>query len=169
MTVETSFAVAMPLLCVVLLFCFLAVWWRRRQRVQRQDPQHSLPAPEAGPVEAELIAMRAAIEALPVRQQACESDVAGECAVCLASFVEGEEIKRLPCSHQFHSTCIDEWLLRSFSRTSMPPPCPLCKAPVAAPEPAASEGKRVETVLRNPADGQGVQIHISQAAHTARV
>lgn len=34
-----------------------------------------------------------------------------ECAICIADFVESEEVRVLPCSHRFHPACIDPWLL----------------------------------------------------------
>ncbi|XP_031103611.1 RING-H2 finger protein ATL8-like [Ipomoea triloba] len=44
-----------------------------------------------------------------------------ECAICLAEFVGGDEIRILPqCGHGFHVACIDTWL-RSHSS------CPSCR------------------------------------------
>ncbi|KAG0046986.1 E3 ubiquitin-protein ligase rnf13 [Gryganskiella cystojenkinii] len=43
------------------------------------------------------------------------------CAVCLEEFASGEEIRTLPCHHEFHCECIDPWLTRKSST------CPLCK------------------------------------------
>jgi len=46
-----------------------------------------------------------------------------QCMVCLSNFVDGEEVRMLPCSHVFHAPCIDEWLRRCTD-------CPICKANV---------------------------------------
>ncbi|XP_030621476.1 RING finger protein 148 [Chanos chanos] len=42
------------------------------------------------------------------------------CAVCIESFRHGDVVTVLPCSHLFHKTCIEPWLLEH--RT-----CPMCK------------------------------------------
>ncbi|XP_006663191.1 E3 ubiquitin-protein ligase SIRP1-like [Oryza brachyantha] len=42
------------------------------------------------------------------------------CAVCLEDFEEGERLKRMPCSHGFHASCISDWL--RLSRL-----CPHCR------------------------------------------
>lgn len=44
-----------------------------------------------------------------------------DCAICLAEFAAGEEIRVLPhCGHGFHVACIDTWLLSHAS-------CPSCR------------------------------------------
>lgn len=46
------------------------------------------------------------------------------CAICLSEFSEGDVLRKLPCNHcQFHSDCIDKWLLRIKK-------CPLCMGDV---------------------------------------
>uniref|UniRef100_A0A7C9A688 RING-type E3 ubiquitin transferase n=1 Tax=Opuntia streptacantha TaxID=393608 RepID=A0A7C9A688_OPUST len=51
-----------------------------------------------------------------------------DCAVCLAEFEGGEELRILPkCNHAFHVPCIDTWLKSHIN-------CPLCRAPVVAPD-----------------------------------
>lgn len=51
------------------------------------------------------------------------SEAQAQCMVCLSDFASGEEVRRLPCTHVFHATCIDEWLRRCMD-------CPICKASV---------------------------------------
>ncbi|KAH7282336.1 hypothetical protein KP509_35G025600 [Ceratopteris richardii] len=43
------------------------------------------------------------------------------CAICLEDYKQGERLRILPCRHEFHISCIDEWLKnrRCF--------CPICK------------------------------------------
>lgn len=46
---------------------------------------------------------------------ACETE---ECSICVDDL--NTRITRLPCSHVFHSKCIDKWFIRNSS-------CPLCR------------------------------------------
>mmetsp|Transcript_33999 Transcript_33999/g.39986 ORF Transcript_33999/g.39986 Transcript_33999/m.39986 type:complete len:216 (+) Transcript_33999:380-1027(+) len=45
------------------------------------------------------------------------------CSICLGRFQHGDNINILPCFHQFHASCIGEWLTK-WNGT-----CPLCKEP----------------------------------------
>eukprot|EP00746_Dinoflagellata_sp_MGD_P142604 gnl/MRDRNA2_/MRDRNA2_75538_c0_seq1.p2 gnl/MRDRNA2_/MRDRNA2_75538_c0~~gnl/MRDRNA2_/MRDRNA2_75538_c0_seq1.p2 ORF type:complete len:112 (-),score=9.39 gnl/MRDRNA2_/MRDRNA2_75538_c0_seq1:19-354(-) len=46
------------------------------------------------------------------------------CPLCLESVHGGDEMRVLPCHHNFHKVCVDGWLAR-YHRT-----CPLCRADV---------------------------------------
>ena len=49
------------------------------------------------------------------------TEAASECAICLAEYTRGDEIKVLPqCRHVFHVHCIDTWLGSHSS-------CPTCR------------------------------------------
>ncbi|GAA0138311.1 hypothetical protein LIER_00079 [Lithospermum erythrorhizon] len=45
------------------------------------------------------------------------------CCICLAKYVNNDELKELLCSHFFHKECVDKWLKINAT-------CPLCKAEV---------------------------------------
>mmetsp|Transcript_611 Transcript_611/g.1825 ORF Transcript_611/g.1825 Transcript_611/m.1825 type:complete len:424 (+) Transcript_611:1632-2903(+) len=75
------------------------------------------------------------------KPDALDTDSEGlpSCAVCLCAYEEGEMMRRLPCNHEFHMKCIDQWLTQ---RTT----CPMCRValvsethPPTAPALAATE------------------------------
>jgi hypothetical protein len=45
------------------------------------------------------------------------------CMICLGEFQIADEVRRLPCRHIFHASCVNEWLRRCTD-------CPICKANV---------------------------------------
>ncbi|GAB4854174.1 hypothetical protein Ancab_022759 [Ancistrocladus abbreviatus] len=55
-----------------------------------------------------------------------ERVISGEdavCCICLAKYVNNDELRELPCSHLFHKECVDKWLKINAL-------CPLCKSEV---------------------------------------
>lgn len=46
-----------------------------------------------------------------------------QCTICLASYAEKDQVRRLPCKHHFHMECIDEWF-------GIDEVCSLCKRPI---------------------------------------
>ena len=48
------------------------------------------------------------------------SEEDAECCICLSSYEDGVELREIPCSHHFHSACINKWLRINAT-------CPLCK------------------------------------------
>lgn len=52
-----------------------------------------------------------------------ERAISGEdaaCCICLTKYVDDDDLRELPCSHFFHTECVDKWLKINAS-------CPLCK------------------------------------------
>ncbi|XP_042498294.1 E3 ubiquitin-protein ligase At1g63170-like isoform X2 [Macadamia integrifolia] len=74
-----------------------------------------------------------------------ERKISGEdavCCICLAKYADNDELRELPCSHFFHTDCVDKWLKINAL-------CPLCKCEVsetsgASPSAANSNRRQVE-------------------------
>ncbi|XP_076455339.1 uncharacterized protein LOC143289956 isoform X2 [Babylonia areolata] len=50
-----------------------------------------------------------------------------QCQICLVDFENGDCLRCIPCKHDFHKDCIDEWLKRNAT-------CPICRQDIR-PEP----------------------------------
>lgn len=51
------------------------------------------------------------------------NDQSEECSVCLSTFENGEELRKLKqCNHSFHKHCLDTWFRHDHTS------CPLCRA-----------------------------------------
>jgi Ring finger domain len=60
-----------------------------------------------------------------------EHDGDESCVICLSTYQPAELVKTLPCAHNFHRSCIDQWLVVDRS-------CPMCKRDVDQRQPRAS-------------------------------
>lgn len=49
-----------------------------------------------------------------------EDEEGPSCAICMQEYKEGDELRVLPCRHEFHTQCVDKWL-------PMKKICPLCR------------------------------------------
>ncbi|KAK4402387.1 E3 ubiquitin-protein ligase SIS3 [Sesamum angolense] len=68
-------------------------------------------------------AVEALIQELPkFRLKAVPTDCS-ECPICLEEFYVGNEVRGLPCAHNFHVECIDKWLRLNVK-------CPRCRCSV---------------------------------------
>ncbi|CAG8720518.1 390_t:CDS:2, partial [Funneliformis mosseae] len=50
-----------------------------------------------------------------------------DCSICLEEYVDEDELRILPCKHEFHIECIDNWL------TTRKKFCPNCKRDICSP------------------------------------
>jgi hypothetical protein len=80
-----------------IMMIFIYISWRVRQRQRRQKD----------------LAPQNVVTNLPVkifRQVERKENEPEECAICLEDYVDGEELRILPCRHEFHVGCVDAWL-----------------------------------------------------------
>ncbi|KAH6610163.1 ring finger domain-containing [Trichoderma cornu-damae] len=95
-----------------------------------EDARHEAAAAAAGGDETNDAAAAAAAGS-HVAAEASHNPVGNVgCSICTEDFTEGEDMRVLPCNHQFHPNCIDPWLI-NISGT-----CPLCRLDL---RPEASE------------------------------
>lgn len=75
----------------------------------------------------------AEVAALPTRTYGGSAESSGGeknfCAVCQEAFKEQERLLRLPCLHEYHYMCLDDYLC-----TADRPLCPVCRHPVSVTE-----------------------------------
>lgn len=80
-------------------------------------------------------ASKEAVESLPSIPITTEHVVKGfSCPICQAEFKIGELVKKLPCDHMFHKSCILPWLNKTNS-------CPMCRHELPTDDPKYEEIK----------------------------
>ncbi|XP_073135373.1 RING-H2 finger protein ATL80 [Henckelia pumila] len=114
-------ALLCALICVLgLVAVARCTWIRRITGGASSAPTSAPPVPAA----ANKGLKKKVLKALPKHTYGEDKEQAeklSDCAICLAEFAAGEEIRVLPqCGHAFHVACIDTWLGSHSS-------CPSCR------------------------------------------
>lgn len=98
------------LLVVVLspavMMLFIYTTWRMRQRQQRKEDL----APTDFVTKLPLRTFKAKQSDKATTDDSSDDDRHAECAICLEDYVDGDNLRVLPCKHEFHASCIDAWL-----------------------------------------------------------
>uniref|UniRef100_A0A7N0V0P1 RING-type domain-containing protein n=1 Tax=Kalanchoe fedtschenkoi TaxID=63787 RepID=A0A7N0V0P1_KALFE len=64
------------------------------------------------------------IQTLKFEPDTYRSIADAQCAICLGMYLGKEVLRIMPqCGHDFHLSCIDEWLMKN-------PTCPVCRLPL---------------------------------------
>lgn len=134
-------ALLCALICVVGLALVARCAWLRRSS---SDPSPPPPPPNKG-------LKKKVLRSLPKLSYDGAVAVAGgrlaDCPICLAEFVEGDEIRILPpCGHGFHVGCVDTWLGSHSS-------CPSCRRVLVVAPAAPSWCSRCGASSAAAADG----------------
>lgn len=66
------------------------------------------------------------INTLPTRDF-CKIDQLKTCSICITEYTESSKIRILPCGHEYHDECIDQWLSENDS-------CPICRNRILHPD-----------------------------------
>ncbi|KZV56559.1 protein binding protein [Dorcoceras hygrometricum] len=93
----------------------------QEMRGMGQDAAAYQPGPYLNPSQRE--AVEALIQELPKFMLKAVPTDCSECPICLEEFHFGVEVRGLPCAHNFHVECIDEWLRLNVK-------CPRCRCSV---------------------------------------
>jgi hypothetical protein len=65
------------------------------------------------------------------KKRAAEEDVGQECAVCMDCFEAKQWLRKLPCGHVYHDTCVCKWFEEHVH-------CPLCRFDCVQNKPAGA-------------------------------
>ncbi|KAJ5655309.1 hypothetical protein N7507_007259, partial [Penicillium longicatenatum] len=84
------------------------------------------------------------------------------CPICTDDFIKGQDLRVLPCQHQFHPECIDPWLV-NVSGT-----CPLCRIDLNPPktEENAEQDENAEHPEETPAEEAGTSTDATTHRHS---
>ncbi|GER38524.1 RING finger protein [Striga asiatica] len=93
----------------------------QEMRVMGQDAAAYHPGLYLTPAQRE--AVEALIQELPKFMMKAVPTDCSECPICLEEFRVGNEVRGLPCAHNFHVECIDQWLRLNVK-------CPRCRCSV---------------------------------------
>ncbi|OBT90934.1 hypothetical protein VE02_00194 [Pseudogymnoascus sp. 03VT05] len=117
------------------------------------------PEQDADPVEADIATSPKSNEVGSTSQPNPETpDEHLGCSICTEDFTKGEDVRVLPCNHQYHPACIDPWLL-NVSGT-----CPLCRVDLRPVRSNLSAGEP-----SSPTDADQTPAVPAEAVHQSRV
>ncbi|XP_002730880.1 uncharacterized protein LOC100376149 [Saccoglossus kowalevskii] len=117
MGIFMAFFVLISIICLLLL---LKIKWkqRRKQTSLTRLAEYAVSKMETRKFRKSELRMSGSLSNYSRESWSINSD-SYICAICLEQFKDGDELRVVSCSHEFHRHCVDPWLIKN--RT-----CPLC-------------------------------------------
>ncbi|XP_070619539.1 E3 ubiquitin-protein ligase ZNRF3 isoform X1 [Erythrolamprus reginae] len=136
MGIFLAFFVVVSLVCLILLIKIKLKQRRSQSSVNRLAVQ-ALEKMETRKFTSQLKGPPCEGSRLSGGLESLTSGSTSDCAICLEKYMDGEELRVIPCAHRFHRKCVDPWLLQHHT-------CPHCRHNIieqrkGSPGPACEE------------------------------